>query len=174
MVVRRAQPAYWCVSWARLQIFSSGPMPPTRTGALIWRTRSSWEFVLRWVASLLISLLSQFIVGTRNIVADSLSRRQHVLGSKWTLAFDVVTELQARLPVMVDLFATSLNYCLPVYFSPFADPMAAGTDAFLQSWDGLQAYAFPPFVFIQQVPNKLCTCKGTLLTLIAPYWTQRE
>ena len=82
-------------------------------------------------------------------------------------------ELQARWLVTVDRFATSLNYHLPVYFSPFADPVSVGTDTFLQSWDGLQAYAFPPFMLIQKVLNKLCACKGTLLTLTAPYWTRR-
>ena len=61
-----------------------------------------------------------------------------------------------------------------VFFSVFADPMSAGTDAFLQSWDGLQAHAFLTFLLILQVLNKLRTCKGMLLTLIAPYWTQRD
>ena len=42
----------------------------------------------------------------------------------------------------IDLFATSLNARLPVYFAPVADPQSAGTDAMMQSWDGLQAYAF--------------------------------
>ena len=51
-------------------------------------------------------------------------------------------ELVARWSATVDLFATALNYRLPVYFSPLSDPMAAGTDAFLQDWDGLQAYLF--------------------------------
>ena len=102
-------------------------------------------------------------MGVKNMVAD----RHQVLGSEWTLAQDVVTELQAKWPVMVDLFATSLNYRLPVYFSPLNDPIAAGTDAFPKSWDGLQACAFLPFALIGQVINKLCTCKGTLLMLIS-------
>ena len=75
---------------------------------------------------------------------------------------------------MVDLFATSLSNRLPVYFSLLNDPMAVGTDAFLQSWDGLQAYAFPPFSFIKQVLNKLWSCKGTLLMLVSLYWYQNE
>ena len=107
------------------------------------------------------------------MVADSLICQHQILGSEWTLAQEVVDELQAEWPVMVNLFATSLNYHLPVYFSPH-NPMAAGTDAFLQSWDGLQAYAFPPFSLIQQILNKLRSCKGTLLTLIAPSWSQKE
>ena len=34
---------------------------------------------------------------------------------------------------------------LPLYFSPMSDLQSAGTDAMMQSWDGLQAYAFPSF-----------------------------
>ena len=68
----------------------------------------------------------------------------------------------------------STNYLLVVYFSPLNDPMAAGTDAFLQVWDGLQAYAFPLFALIRQVLNKLWMCKGTFLTLITPFWLQKE
>ena len=78
------------------------------------------------------------------LVANSLSRHQQVLGSDWTLAQEVVDELVARWPSDIDLFTTALNYRLPVYFSPLNDPMAAGTDAFLQVWDCLQAYTFPP------------------------------
>ena len=87
---------------------------------------------------------------------------------------DVVDELGKRWLVVVDLFATSLNCRLPVYFSPLNDPMVAGTDALLQPGDGLQAYAFPPFALICQVLNKLRSSWGTLLTLIAPLWPQKE
>ena len=68
------------------------------------------QLLLCWVESLRISLVQQSIMGTRNVVVDSLSRRQQVLGSEWTLSQDVVSELQAKWPVTVDLFATSLNY----------------------------------------------------------------
>ena len=72
------------------------------------------------------------------------------------------------------VFATSLNYRFPVYVSPLNDPMAAGKDAFLQPWDGLQVYAFPPFPLIRQVLSKLRSSRGTLLTLVAPLWLQKE
>ena len=51
--------------------------------------------------------------------------------------------------------------------------MSAGTDAFLQSWDGLQAYAFPPVAIIPRVLAKLRAFTGTELTLVAPHWAQR-
>ena len=51
--------------------------------------------------------------------------------------------------------------------------MSAGTDAFLQSWDGLQAYAFPPVAILPHVLAKLRASTGTELTLVAPHWAQR-
>ena len=76
-------------------------------------------------------------------------------------------DLQHCWPVTIDLFATVLNYHLPVYFLLLNDPMAAGTDAFLHQWDHLQACAFPPFSLICQVLSKLQSSQGTLLTLMA-------
>ena len=88
------------------------------------------QLLLRWVESWELTLVPQFIMRARNVVADSLSCRHLMLGSEWTVAQEVVNNLQAMWPVKVDLFVTSLNYRLPVYFSPLNDPMAAGTDAF--------------------------------------------
>ena len=118
--------------------------------------------------------MPQFIMGARNVVASFLSRNNQVIGSKLTLAQEVVLGLLTTWPATIDLFAMALNYCLPIYFSLLEDPMSAGTDAFLQCWDNLQAYALPPFALIQKVINKLQVSKGTLLTLITPYWPQRE
>ena len=70
----------------------------------------------------------------------------------------------------VVLFATSLNFLLQVYFSLLNDPLAAGTDVFLQDWNGLQACAFPPFALVRQVLTKLHSCKGMELALITPFW----
>ena len=104
----------------------------------------------------------------------TVSRQNQVIGSEQTLFQEVVDELGKKWPVTVDLFSTSLIYHLPVYFSPFNDPMAARTDAFLQSRDGLQAYAFLPFALISSILNKLRSSRGTLLTLVTSLWPQKE
>ena len=44
------------------------------------------QHLLYWAESMDLSLVPQFIVGAQNVVADSLSRRNRVLGSEWTLA----------------------------------------------------------------------------------------
>ena len=67
------------------------------------------QLLLRWAESLDLTLVPQFIVGSQNMVADSLSRRQQVFGLEWTLTQEVVDELVAKWPANVDLFATALN-----------------------------------------------------------------
>ena len=132
------------------------------------------QVILRWAEEKGVSLVPQFILGRENVVADSLSRMNQVIGSEWSLNQEVFRELQRKWPASVDLFATALNRKCQVFFAPFNDPLAAGTDAFLQSWEGLQAYAFPPFCLVRKVLNKARLSPRLELTLIAPYWPQKE
>ena len=104
------------------------------------------QSVLRLCEDSQVRLLPQFIPGKLNVLADSLSRWSQVIGS------EVFRQLLRQWPATIDLFATSLNAWLPVYFSPMVDPQLAGTDAMLQSWDGLRAYAFPPFSGVGEGP----------------------
>ena len=116
--------------------------------------------VLLWVESRRIHLLPQFIMGSSNVNADALSRPNQVIESEWTLHQEVVDQLVHEWPAVIDLFATSLTARLPVYFSPASDPRAARTDALLQPWDDLQAYAFPPIAIIRRVLLKLRSSKN--------------
>ena len=111
--------------------------------------------LLRLCEAQSVCLLPQFIPGHLNVLADSLSRRSQVLGSEWTLCPQAFAELLRRWPATIDFFATSMTHHLPVYFSPMYDPMSVGTDAMLQSWDGLQAYAFPPFNLLPRMLAKV-------------------
>ena len=102
--------------------------------------------ILRWAESLPVVLAPQFFMGLNNVLTDSLSRPNQILGSEWILKTEVFQDLCKRWPVSVDLFATSLNHqCCP-YFSPFHDPNALGADALLQNWNGWHAYAFSSLV----------------------------
>ena len=129
--------------------------------------------ILRWTESLSIRLAPQFLPGSQNVLADALSRPHQLPHSEWSLHRDVFQSLRRLWPVQIDLFATSDNHRCSIYFSPLHDPESAGTDAFLQSWDGLQAYAFPPVSLIPRVLAKLRASSGTELTLVAPHWAQR-
>ena len=130
--------------------------------------------ILLWAEDRHVRLLPQFIMGSSNVTADALSRPNQVIGSEWTLHQEVVDQLIHKWPAVIDLFATSLTARLPVYFSPASDPWAAGMGALLQPWDDLQAYSFPPIVIIRRVLVKLRSSRNCELTLIAPFWPQRE
>ena len=129
--------------------------------------------ILRWAEPLSIRLAPQFIPGSLNFLVDSLSRPHQLPHTEWSLNPEVFRSISRLWPVQIDLFATSENRQCSIFLSPFRDPMAAGTDAFLQPWDGLQAYAFPPWSIIPRVLAKLRESRGTELTLVAPYWPQR-
>ena len=118
--------------------------------------------ILHWAESQEISLLPQFVLGRSNVVADALSRPHQVIGAEWTLHQEVFDMFRRKWPVTVDLFTSTLNHRCGVYFAPVLDPMAAGTDAMLQSWDFLMAYAFPPFVLIPQMLVKLRASQGAV------------
>ena len=125
------------------------------------------QVLLRLCEAQSVRLLPQFIPGHLNVLADSLSRHSQVLGSEWTLCPQAFAEILRRWPATIDLFATAMTHRLPMY-----DPMSAGTDAMLQSWDGLQAYAFPPFGLLPRVLAKVRASRNLELTLVAPFWPQ--
>ena len=54
------------------------------------------ELLLRWVEEWSVTLLPQFIMGSRNVVADSLSQQDQVIGSEWTLVQEAVDELMRK------------------------------------------------------------------------------
>ena len=142
----------------------------TRSQVLFLKARE----ILLWVESMEITLLPEFIQGSLNTRADLLSRPNLVIGSEWTLHQEVVQDLLHQWPAVIDLFVTSLTARLPVFFAPAWERKAAGVDAFLQPWDNLQAYTFPPIAIIKRVLLKLRASHNCDLTLIAPFWPQRE
>ena len=129
--------------------------------------------ILRWTEPLSIRLAPQFLPGSDNVLADALSRPHQLPHTEWSLNMTVFLSLRRLWPVQIVLFATSAIHRCSISFSPFRDPWSAGTDSFLQSWDGLQAYAFPPVAVIPRVLAKLRASKGMELTLVTPHWAQR-
>ena len=109
------------------------------------------QLLLRWADKQQILLLPQFVIGTHNMVANSLSRPNEVIRSEWTLAQEVVDHLVCRWPATINLFAIALNHRLPLYFAPMADPVSGC-----------------------QVLNKFLESTNCELTLVAPWWPQQE
>jgi len=138
----------------------------TRSGALC---RMTWE-LLQFCAQEGIVLVPRHIPGRRNILADQLSRMGKLVQTEWTLHMDVVSQLCLLWDSpTVDLFATRLNKRLPLYISPLPDEDALEVDSLAASWDGLNAYAYPPISLIQHVLNKVSTSQVRVI-LIAPCW----
>jgi hypothetical protein len=105
-----------------------------------------------------------------NILADALSRSNKLVSTEWTLHMYVVQAVRYLWgSPTIYLFATKINNRLPQYMSPLPDPKALAVDALSVSWDGMNAYAFPPTPLIQAVLNKVMTDK-VRLCLIAPCW----
>jgi hypothetical protein len=115
------------------------------------------------------------IPGILNMGADILSRPDTVYSTEWSLDKPVFRWVCAKLNFSpkIDLFATSMNNQLPLYFSPVPDEKAAGLDAFNQSWDGWSVYIFPPFSLMSQVIQKLTTSKQVTALVIFPYQPRR-
>ena len=85
--------------------------------------------ILRWAESLPVVLASQFIMGRNNVLADSLSRPNQILGSEWTLEAQVFRHL-SKSPMLSIFFsvprsersghgcsAPELEWVAGVYFS---------------------------------------------------------
>ena len=126
--------------------------------------------LLLWCHDHRVQVTPHFLPGHLNVLADLQSRPHQVLATEWTLQQAVFRRLLSHFPTMdIDLFATRLNNKLPRFVSPFPDRLAVDSDALTIEWDGLQAYAFPPFAIIPEVLHKVGQSNMTCV-LIAPWW----
>ena len=126
--------------------------------------------LLLWCRAQHIHITPHFLPGHLNVLADLQSRPHQVIATEWTLQTPVFRRLLGHFPDLdLDLFATRLNHQLPRFISPFPDPLAEDSDAMTLEWDGLRAYAFPPFAILPEVVNKVARSNMTCL-LIAPWW----
>ena len=106
--------------------------------ALIWR-------ILAFPNSRRIQIRARHIPGSLNVIADSLSRRDKVIQTEWSLHQQIFNQIcKVWHTPMVDLFATHLNYKLPIYVSPVPDRKAWKIDALNICWEGLDGYVFCP------------------------------
>ena len=116
------------------------------------------------------TLRARHLPGVKNVIADALSRRNQVIPSEWSLLPSVVKRIfHVWGSPNVDLFATHLNTKLPVYVSPLPDEVAWKVDALSISWEGLDAYAYPPAPLIGKVLEKI-QAHHCRVILIASAW----
>ena len=115
-----------------------------------------------------ITLLAKHIPGDRNALADLLSRMNKIVHTEHQSVFKAL-RITWDTPNL-DLFATRLNNRLPVFGSPMADPLAVDVDAMSMSWKGMFAYAFPPFVMLGRVLEKVLKDHPCEMILVTPKW----
>ena len=130
--------------------------------------------LLRWMESLDVHLDARYLPGQSNVLADLLSRRGQVIGTKWSLHPQVARALlHVWGPLSLDLFATSLNAKLPLYCSLVPDLQAVFEDVFRHPWDNLDVYTFPPFP-LGRVVARVRETPNLSMMLVAPLWPGKE
>ena len=117
------------------------------------------------------SLQVRWLSSKDNAHADALSR---LAPDRWaiTVAGTWVDRICNRFGVKptVDAFATIHNTRFPRFFSRFAQPTAAGQDAFLQDWRSEEClWAFPPPALLPRVLAK-ARAESATMVLIALAW----
>ena len=131
--------------------------------ALIWR-------ILAFTNSRRIQIRARHVHGSLNVIADSLSQRDKVIQTEWSLHQQIFNQIcRVWHTPMVDLFATHLNYKLPIYVSPVPDKKAWQIDALNICWEGLDGYVFYPVAILPQVIKKIITYPYRMIVL-APGW----
>lgn len=125
-----------------------------------------WE----WALSKGVWLSASHIPGVLNEITDKESRKNATL-TEWMISDDLFRYVIDRLgftPV-IDLFASRINNKLARFASYRPDPEAELIDAFSTSWSGLAFYAFPPFICISRVLQKIRKDMASGI-LVVPDW----
>ena len=132
-----------------------------------------WK-ILNWCLEQDIVIRVRHIPGKFNILADRLSRLDKPIKTEWSLDQTVANSVFQMLNFPnVDLFATRFNHRLPLYVSPVQDYKALAIDALSMDWNHLHAYAFPPFILIPAVLEKIRQHQCRIV-LIALFWPQQQ
>ena len=120
-----------------------------------------------WCLTKNVTLRASHLPGILNERADEEFMKDR---SDWMLCPEIFRTIQAQLgPLEIDLFASRLTKQLPTYVSWRPDPEALETDAFSMNWNGLKAYANPPWNMISRVLGQVRQQEATIV-LVAPVW----
>lgn len=140
-------------------------MGSTRYRHLNKITKKIWD----WCEAKNIFIFASYINTKENIKADFLSRNKSTnnefeLSNK---AFSQITKVFG-IP-QIDLFASKINAKCDKYVSWGPDPDCFCVDAFTLDWQSIFFYAFPPFLLIDRILQKIKNDKATGI-LIVPDW----
>lgn len=122
-----------------------------------------------WCEERSLWLYASYICSKDNFEADYESRRldpetEYSLADK---AFNKIKDCLGH--PSIDLFASRINTKCEKYISWKKDPGASAIDAFTCNWNSNFFYAFPPFIIIPRVLEKIRVekCKGIV---VVPHW----
>ena len=129
-----------------------------------------WDWTLEqrnWITA-------SHIPGVLNVEADAESRKNETR-TEWKLNSELFhyTIDSLNFNPTIDIFASRTNTQLSRFFSYRPDPQAEVINAFTVDWHGIDFYAFPPFICIGRVLQKIRQDKATGI-LIVPDWANQN
>lgn len=128
-------------------------------------TRMIWD----WCETRNIHIFASYISSKENIQADFLSRNK-VFNTEFELNNEAFKKAVESFGIPeIDLFASKINAKCKNYVSWGPDPDCRCVDAFTITWDKFFFYAFPPFILIDKVLQKIQNERATGI-LIVPDW----
>lgn len=126
-----------------------------------------------WAISRQITLIASHIPGVENSAADQESRVMRD-PSDFQLSPEIFQKLQSLWgPLKIDLFASLWNRQVQNYYAWMRQPEALGMDALSIHWQETGNYAFPPWILIPKVIQKI-RCQQVELVLITPMWPKKN
>lgn len=140
-------------------------MGGTRSAQLTELAKKIWS----WCMDRQLVIRAQHLPGKLNVTADFLSRHLRDR-TDWILNPDIFDKINRHWgPLQIDLFASRFSAQLDQFFSWRADPEAAATDAFSQTWTESLGFAHPPWCLLARVLRKVQS-DGATIVVIAPLW----
>ena len=138
----------------------------THSWDLFQITRDIWHLVHNLQAHIQVKHIS----GSKNILADLLSRPKLLMATEWSIHPKITQALFTLWGTpQIDLFASKWNHKLPSYCSIIPDPNAYHTDSLSFGWDHIIGYAYPPPRILPLVLTHIeqYSCQ---IILVAPLW----
>ena len=127
-----------------------------------------------WLKLHMVTTLAGYILRKRIILLDQVSPPDQVLPTEWSLLPQVFNGTCREFGChLVDLLVTRPDTNLPIYTSPFPDPVAWKEDAFQHPWNGLSVYAFP-LLFLPQFLWRVLHCRHVSVVSCGSSVLQKE
>ena len=140
-----------CEGCSHVRQHVSGCLPEKSGGHQIAHNELfSHRHICLWSEKRGMTLVSRYLPGHLNVLADHLSRRGQILKTEWSLNQTVADRIFCAWGRrFVDLFALGKNTKLAIYVSPIREETSWKVDSLVQNWNGVYTYAYPPTSLIR-------------------------